>query len=537
MRCLPSPPLAILGALCALPLLAPTSGAQAFPKEKHPELGLEIQRPRKYGQVPVQPTEEWILLRYVEEQDARNPKARLPELAIVRIDWQPDPEPEPEPPAPDPPDEESERSRAPVVIKGSPPPPPITTLERYVERKLGGFELGPEVAVSRPKTQGAYVLHEYELAPQKNEKRRGYAFAWKSDARTLALFGACAEEELDDARKTWRYVAEKLVIGEPVESKETQKWRRYYGKRPEFSAPEFRLKIRSAASALKDWDVDDSDNYILVYNTPDQALIRSLKQRLEAIRRAYLELFPPAGPIDAVSAVRICRDAADYKAYGGPSGSGGYWNARAEELVFFDYADKDGERGSGKEDSLIVLYHEAFHQYIYYSVGEVAPHSWFNEGYGDYFSGAVLNSYGEVAKIGVNPWRINTIQRAITESAFVPWEEIIRFEQPQYYNPGIRHICYAQGWSMIYFLNQSADVQRDPRWSQILRIYFDTLKEAHAQETEQLRKAGLTGDDSQRMEAAMRTRKKAVEAAFEGVDVKALERAWIAFTKDLKPPK
>ena len=68
--------------------------------------------------------------------------------------------------------------------------------------------------------------------------------------------------------------------------------------------------------------------------------------------------------------------------------SAGYWNSRTEELVLFDA--EEHERGKRPDDSgtFIVLYHEAFHQYIHYSTGELPPHSWFNEGYGDYFSGA-----------------------------------------------------------------------------------------------------------------------------------------------------
>ena len=517
MSRLPPTPAGLVPGLCALILLAAPPSAQAFKTEGYPEKGLEVQRPRRYVEIPVQPTERWIVVRYVEEVDPRNQKPFPPELAIVRIDWAPDPEPVPEP--------EAEPA----------PPPPITTLERYAEQELAGLTLGSEIELEQPLSQGAYALHEYLLEPKGKDKRRGYAFAWRSEGRTYAVLGTCAEANFADEVKTWRVVAEKLAISEPVESKETAKWRRFYEKRPEFTAPEFRLRIRD--SAVKGWEVDDSENFILIYSTTDEALIRSLKQRLESIRKAYLELFPPARALEAVSAVRICRDAQEYKQYGGPPGSGGYWHAPAEELVFFDYADKKGDRGSGKEDSLIVLYHEAFHQYIYYSVGELAPHSWFNEGYGDYFSGAVLNAYGEVQKIGVNPWRIGTIQRAIEEYQFVPWGDIIKFEQPQYYNPSIRHICYAQGWSMIYFLNQSPEVRRHAQWSRILPTYFETLKEEHQKETAALAATGLAQDDTQRFEAAARTRAKAVEAAFAGVDLGAIERAWLEFTKDLKAPK
>ena len=58
-------------------------------------------------------------------------------------------------------------------------------------------------------------------------------------------------------------------------------------------------------------------------------------------------------------------------------------------------ASGHGGRRTSNRDSLLVLYHEAFHQYIYYAVGEVAPHDWFNEGHGDYFSGAVIPTYGK----------------------------------------------------------------------------------------------------------------------------------------------
>src|SRR5262245_42760313 len=223
MSRLPPTRVGLLAALCALLLFTAPAAAQAFKKEQYPDKGLEVQRPRRYVEIPVQPTEQWIVLRYVEEVDERAPKPSRPELALVRVDWAPDPEPEPEP-APAPPDDggEGERTRAkPVVeVKEQGPPPPITTLERYAEQKLGGLTLGAEVKLVEPKTQGEYVLHEYRLDAKKG-RQRGYVFAWRSAARTYALFGFCSEENYEDALKTWRVVAEKLVIGEPVESKET----------------------------------------------------------------------------------------------------------------------------------------------------------------------------------------------------------------------------------------------------------------------------------------------------------------------------
>ena len=54
------------------------------------------------------------------------------------------------------------------------------------------------------------------------------------------------------------------------------------------------------------WKVEDTENYIIVYNTSAQPLIRHIVKDLEDIREKYIELFPPSGPIEAVSTVRIC---------------------------------------------------------------------------------------------------------------------------------------------------------------------------------------------------------------------------------------
>jgi hypothetical protein len=56
--------------------------------------------------------------------------------------------------------------------------------------------------------------------------------------------------------------------------------------------------------------------------------------------------------------------------YGGPGGSAGYWNWGTQELVFFD--DKGGD---GRNDTWLVLNHEAFHQFIFYFYGNISPHS------------------------------------------------------------------------------------------------------------------------------------------------------------------
>ena len=201
---------------------------------------------------------------------------------------------------------------------------------------------------------------------------------------------------------------------------------------------EYRKDVRRNLS--KGWKADDTENFIFVYDIADRVLLSKLKHDLEVIRTKYLELFPPVKAIEAVSTVRICKDRDEFVKFAGiPKNApiAGFWNVGTKELVFYNNVKDPTYPSASLADSVIVLYHEAFHQYIYYSCGEIAPHSWFNEGYGDYFSGAKIGDTGaKVDRINVNPWRIGAIQRAIKASEIAPLAELVKFTQAQYYAKG-----------------------------------------------------------------------------------------------------
>jgi hypothetical protein len=232
---------------------------------------------------------------------------------------------------------------------------------------------------------------------------------------------------------------------------------------------EWREARKKKLAGLKDWDALDTKNYLIVYNKEvKRALLKKIALHIEQIRtEVYEKLFPPAREIKAVSVVRVCKDPEEYHRYGGPGGSAGYWARGDEELVF--YQDK-----SNKKDSLRVLYHEAFHQYIHYAVGDVAPHSWFNEGHGDYFAGH--DCVG--GKFNAKPfrWRTGIIANALAQKTYVPLDKFLKYTQGEYYaNPGL---CYAQGWSLIYFLREveRKKVVKYKKYWGLLDRYFEAIK-------------------------------------------------------------
>ncbi len=275
------------------------------------------------------------------------------------------------------------------------------------------------------------------------------------------------------------------------------------------------------------WAHLQTRNYLLVFDKnvkPD--LVRSISIQIEAIRKdVYEVLFPPDRPVTAISVVRVCKDPDQYRQYGGPGGSAGYWNSGEQELVFY----QDGSKGG---DSLRVLYHEAFHQFIFYSVGSISPHDWFNEGHGDYFSGHNLGAGGRFIPKPFS-WRQGIIKGAMGSKTYIPLKMFVQYSHQQYYGPQIGQ-NYAQGWSLIWFLRGT----KNPAWKDILPNYFTTLKGEVTKwvdgEIEAKKKDGSytegwrpsrTPDDVE--ESA---RKKALDAAFGSFG----DRTWEKFEKEWK---
>lgn len=288
------------------------------------------------------------------------------------------------------------------------------------------------------------------------------------------------------------------------------------------------------------WELYETDNYFVITDNDDREFIKELMDRLEAIRSVYEEIYPwdkaerirmqaakakaesgeqeeekekPDGrtstevssrELSRCSVVRIFKNKTQYHEYGGPGGSAGYWASFHEELVIYD--DK---AGGGRRDTWAVLNHEAFHQYIFYLYGSLAPHSWYNEGTGDFFSGYQYQH--KKFKLKPFDWRTETIKSAIKENKHVPLKDLVRFSQREYYGNNKFGVGggqnYAQGWSFIYFLRTGKG--KAPNWSsdweQILDVYFETLAS-----TEDL--------------------DKAVDTAFAGVDWDAMEESWKAYT-------
>jgi len=410
----------------------------------------------------------------------------------------------------------------------APPKSPEEYLKRTVGRSMTYEEKKPARA-----TVDDCPVKEYLLEGKEGSSLKGVAVFFERDGVWAGFVGVSEEDEFRKDGRLFR----KLGYTIRFTSQSDGAARRAVTRSDPYGGSslrgiEYRRKIRRAM--VKGWKAIDTPNFIIIHHSTDQRLLRRLDDYLEAMHAYFAQLFPSQNQIEAVSTVRVCRNFEEYVQYGGPARSAGFWNYRSEELVLYDA--KKGEYGSrlGNKDTFIVLYHEAFHQYVFHSAGQLNPHIWFNEGNADYFSGAVLarkNNAFYVSRVGLHPWRAETIQKAVEAGKHAPLKQLFRMSKAEYYRNGSLH--YAQGWSVVYFLRTSPVVRKNPDWDKILSTYYKVLCQEYLRRTADL----ADGAALERAEAAEKARSAAHRAAFKGVDIESLETEWKKFVLRLRPPK
>lgn len=260
------------------------------------------------------------------------------------------------------------------------------------------------------------------------------------------------------------------------------------------------------------WKFAETPHFFIKYNVEKPDFIKELKERIEAIRKVFVDRFGDR-EMTELPVCRITKTMDEYYKYGGPGGSGGFWNQETKELVLPCLKEYDIKW------TWAVMNHEAFHQFIYYYYGKVAPHSWYNEGTGDYYAGFKYLGNGkfEIKPLGPSlPLidRASTIKEAVKKGDHVPLEKIFRFTQQDYYAKP--DVCYAEGWSIVYFLMEGKKLGVKPwraEWDRILPEYLDVLLK--------------TKDTNKAVESALKDLK--------GDKMQELEETWKSFV--LKMPK
>ncbi|MEZ6037451.1 MAG: DUF1570 domain-containing protein [Planctomycetota bacterium] len=502
---------------------------------------LTFHYPVAYKEVPLPPTEQLRVAHFVMDNDKRPRElkkfddrlfaAATPFLDVFEFE-------DTSAPVTGAPEEKAEEAGPATVREAMEARSKVSSWEEF-EKRLPAFQF-----VLDAKDDDAFTLRYRGRSPGAGMNLVGRLQRKREGNRVMGVYAISFEPHLDALTKIVSQVHKSLEPSdEDSGGLDAARLERLY-QSGKYGAVEWRIKARMQLA--KGWKAVDTDNYLIVHHTRRPGLVQNIAREIEAMRAFYSELFPADAPIDRVSVVRLCETLAEYKQYGGPPNTGGYWHPGNEELVLFDYRETQkglsdqqkeamGKRKLSDADSFLVLYHEAFHQYIHYAVGEFSPHDWFNEGYGDYFSGAVVSrNTGRVLRIDPSPWRIHRAKdQCEFGKGFLSLKQVLSAERAQFYNKSHIADYYAAAWSFIYFLKHSDEVAKHPRWSKLLDDYFQCVKRCYK---EQLATAGDSPDLRQKQVASFEARKKALAETLQGIDLDELQAVWKKFVIDMKDP-
>ncbi|MCO5169373.1 MAG: DUF1570 domain-containing protein [Planctomycetes bacterium] len=233
---------------------------------------------------------------------------------------------------------------------------------------------------------------------------------------------------------------------------------------PEVAAIETRLALVLEGPPWENKFTCETRHYI-VWTNADQAMADEIGRHAELIRKLYEKIFPRPPRAKRKFPIVVFATREEYHRNGGPPGAGGHFDPAFKQLFLFRY-----EKMS---DTLLVLYHEGFHQFLD-SILDVHAPQWFNEGLADFFgpSEYYKERNDEGMRIKTNPWRLRTVQTLIRQDRATDFEKLMTMSQQEMYEPRAAGNHYAQAWSMVYFLAQADD----GAYFGYLRDYFQALR-------------------------------------------------------------
>jgi hypothetical protein len=502
------------------------------------DLGFKIRTPAKWNLVPPQPGEETLIASFVPDgqkyMELTPQKPLFMTCWLVKFDRRKQPEAA----------EAAPEKGKPVVRRAQKAPP--KDIEAWIKSNIEGAK-AIKLDSQKDFTVQKIAATEYQFSTPDDPKERVsyYAAVYKLNPEVEVAIVFNGEGDPKKWHKWETPFTQMARSFAPVATKEIAG--------ATATGTTLRDKVRAEqikklATLGGDWKLYETPNYFVLSDHKDKAFIEELKQRLERIREIYEQDYPAAKAeefrkagasaktgdqktdeekaeedfekamaealndgqdpkeLAKCSVVRVLTDQAMYHAYGGPPGSAGYWSAYHRELVVFD-----DQASGGRGDTWATLNHEAFHQYIFYFYGSISPHSWYNEGTGDFYSGYQWKTNRFVLE--KFQWRVGTIKEAVSEGKHVPLDQFVRYTQAEYYGNNKLGIDggqnYAQGWSFIYFLRTGKKNNAkgwNPAWDNILETYLRVLAMSNKLD-------------------------QAVDEAFKGIDMAALEKAWIDYTK------
>jgi hypothetical protein len=381
-----------------------------------------------------------------------------------------------------------------------------TWVERFSEMSAKGPEWDPKIPQRKARA--------WELV---SKTREGFAFLLrrKDKASYILLYKAPSgwnlKEKILGSARSFRFISPGRA--KAVELKPPGRKKLDPALEPARKASIER--VTRSIQGLESWWWQALNHFVVASNVDaktNRGPVLEALANLENISRAYRAVLPGKEPVKAVSVVKLFSHRDQIFAHFSErqpkavnAGLIGMWVNVYDELVLTLDPAKI-------RNSMTTLYHEGFHQYLFYASGsDLDPPRWFDEGTADYFGGAVFEK--DAVRFVENPSRKNTITK-IVNGEFTkryqwtppPLETMVQWTRAEFYG-NVKWLVfrYTLAWSLVYYLR--AGIEEGSPYAGLLDTYFKTL-------------------------LATKSASKAYTASFGKVDMAKLQKDWKAFWLD-----
>lgn len=279
-----------------------------------------------------------------------------------------------------------------------------------------------------------------------------------------------------------------------------------------------RERVLRSIRDLPDWWYTETSNYVLVSNlgSRNRRLVDLIQKDVEILRTAFELLVAPRAEITEVSIIKVFRERDEYLSYVGPEmqWSAGVWAPSRKELVVAP-ADNLRTTRDLRKMVLSVVYHEGFHQYLYYALAGQEVPIWLNEGHATLLEACSINHTRKVLHVGENPQWLPVVEALVAQPRGLDLKALMTMDQERFYVSGRhgaqaqrkREAHYALAWGLTYFLRKAGPLYPDRRYRGLCQRIVDVSAEQGSW------RAGA-------------------EAGLEAVDLEQLTADFVAFWQD-----
>jgi hypothetical protein len=341
----------------------------------------------------------------------------------------------------------------------------------------------------------------YLVTDLRGPELRTYLFAYETEANTdlKQSIGAVQQSIQSIGFQTVRETEAKQMVTKTSKNKQQEYSEEYYADRQ---------RILNNIKNLKGWWFLETANYVIISNLKDKKLISDMERNIEKARNAYKIILPVKKPINSVSVIKVFADRDEYLSYLGRNSdfawSAGFWDHSKKELAVSP-TEGNSRTQEGNKRLHEIMFHEAFHQYIYYAANGILTAPWFNEGCASFFEGLKImpgkeNNFDVDFSLHMENFLDMAKRKQISVEDFLNIKTYDVF-----YDKQLLEANYSMAWGLMYFLLKGSPVLKNKNaYAEIPSKYYDAIIE--------------TGDPD-----------KATEAAWKGVDMKKFNSDFNSF--------